>query len=87
MSTILPHAPGEFGEPPTRPATGSAHGPGYYARKGVRALASLQLTVVLFVLGANTVLYFATGTRFYIPNDVVTKGQAAACGPTPGVAK
>jgi succinate dehydrogenase / fumarate reductase, cytochrome b subunit len=45
------------------------------------------LGVVLFLLGANTVLYFATGSRFYLPNDVVTKGQAAACGPTVGGAK
>jgi succinate dehydrogenase/fumarate reductase cytochrome b subunit (b558 family) len=51
------------------------------------AYACAALGVVLFVLGANTVLYFATGTRFYIPNDVVTKGQAAACGPAQGASK
>jgi succinate dehydrogenase/fumarate reductase cytochrome b subunit (b558 family) len=43
------------------------------------AYACAALGVLVFVLGANTVLFFATGTRFYIPNDVVNKGQAAAC--------
>ena len=51
------------------------------------AVACAALGVVLFLLGANTVLYFATGTRFYLPNDVVTKGQAAACGPNGGGSK
>ncbi len=45
------------------------------------------LGVVLFLLGANTVLYFATGTKFYLPNDVVSHGQAAACGPIEGAGK
>jgi succinate dehydrogenase/fumarate reductase cytochrome b subunit (b558 family) len=43
--------------------------------------ACAALGVAMFVLGANTVLFFATGSRFYLPNDIVTKGQAAACGP------
>jgi succinate dehydrogenase/fumarate reductase cytochrome b subunit (b558 family) len=49
------------------------------------AYACAALGVALFLLGANTVLFFATGSRFYLPNDVVTKGQAAACGSTGGV--
>jgi succinate dehydrogenase/fumarate reductase cytochrome b subunit (b558 family) len=51
------------------------------------ALACGALGVALFLLGTNTVLYFATGTRFYLPNDVVSKGQAAACGPGTGHAR
>ncbi len=49
--------------------------------------ACAALGVGLFLLGANTVLYFATGSRFYFPNDVVTRGQAAACGPNAGAIK
>jgi succinate dehydrogenase/fumarate reductase cytochrome b subunit (b558 family) len=51
------------------------------------AYACAALGVALFVLGANTVLYFATGSRFYLPNDIVTKGQAAACPPTTGASR
>jgi ABC-type transport system involved in cytochrome c biogenesis permease subunit len=54
MSTT-PHKPGEFGEPPTR--TGTARGPAYYAFKAVKALASLQLTVVLFALGMMLIFF------------------------------
>lgn len=52
--TTEPHAPGEFGEPPTRPA-----GPGvwHYVRKVVKPVASLQLTVVLFVLGMGLIFF------------------------------
>jgi succinate dehydrogenase/fumarate reductase cytochrome b subunit (b558 family) len=46
------------------------------------AYACAAIGIALFILGANTVLYFATGTRFYLPSDIVTKGQAAACGPS-----
>jgi succinate dehydrogenase/fumarate reductase cytochrome b subunit (b558 family) len=51
------------------------------------AYACAALGIGLFLLGANTVLYFATGTRFYVPNDIVTKGPVAACGPAPGATK
>ena len=57
MSTNAPHTPGEFGEPPPRPAT--ERGPAYYLRKGVKALASLQLTVGLFALGI-LLIFFGT---------------------------
>ena len=59
MSTTLPHAPGEFGEPPVRPATGSGRGPGYYAFKALKAVASLQLTVGLFALSL-LLIFFGT---------------------------
>jgi succinate dehydrogenase/fumarate reductase cytochrome b subunit (b558 family) len=49
--------------------------------------ACAALGIALFLLGANTVLYFATGTRFYLPNDIVTKGPVAACGPATGATK
>jgi succinate dehydrogenase/fumarate reductase cytochrome b subunit (b558 family) len=45
------------------------------------AYACGALGVALFLLGANTVLYFATGTRLYLPSDIVNKAQTAACGP------
>jgi succinate dehydrogenase/fumarate reductase cytochrome b subunit (b558 family) len=51
------------------------------------AYACAALGVGLFLLGANTVLYFATGSKFYLPNDVVTGGQAAASGSTAGDAR
>jgi succinate dehydrogenase/fumarate reductase cytochrome b subunit (b558 family) len=51
------------------------------------ALACAALGVALFLLGANTVLYFATGVRFYVPNDLGANGRAAACGPTSGAVK
>jgi succinate dehydrogenase/fumarate reductase cytochrome b subunit (b558 family) len=51
------------------------------------AYACAALGVLLFLLGANTVLYFATGSRFYLPNDIVTKGPVAACGPATGATK
>ncbi|MBN9121675.1 MAG: cytochrome c biogenesis protein CcsA [Planctomycetes bacterium] len=57
MSTTAPHKPGEFGEPPAR--TGIERGPGYYIGKGLKALASLQLTVVLFALGI-LLIFFGT---------------------------
>ncbi len=57
MSTTSPHAPGEFGEPSAR--TAPARGPAYYVWKGVKALASLQLTVVLFTLGI-LLIFFGT---------------------------
>jgi succinate dehydrogenase/fumarate reductase cytochrome b subunit (b558 family) len=41
------------------------------------------LGIALFVLGANTVLFFATGSRLYVPNDYVTpKGVTGDCGPS-----
>ncbi len=40
--------------------------------------------LLLFLLGANTVVYFATGSRFFFPNDFGAKGRAAACGPVSG---
>jgi len=49
--------------------------------------ACAALGIGLFLLGANTVLYFATGTRFYLPSDIVTHGQVAACGPGSGATK
>ncbi len=51
------------------------------------ALACAALGVALFLLGANTVLYFATGVRFYVPSDLGANGRAAACGPTSGAGK
>ena len=71
MSTNAPHAPGEFGEPPVRTgtATGSGRGPGYYARKVLKALASLQLTVVLFGFGILLVFF---GTLAQIDNGIWT---------------
>lgn len=57
MSTNAPHTPGEFGEPPA--AGAPARGPAYYARKGLKALASLQLTVGLFALGI-LLIFFGT---------------------------
>jgi succinate dehydrogenase/fumarate reductase cytochrome b subunit (b558 family) len=48
------------------------------------AYACAALGIALFLLGANTVLYFATGTRFYLPSDIGAKGQTRACGPTGG---
>ena len=44
--------------------------------------ACAAIGVALFLLGANTVLYFATGARLYMPSDAVSKGQAAAGGPS-----
>jgi ABC-type transport system involved in cytochrome c biogenesis permease subunit len=58
MSTNAPHAPGEFGEPPAR-SPGTGRGPAYYALKGVKALASLRLTVALFVFGI-VLIFFGT---------------------------
>ena len=66
MST-LPHTPGEFGEPPARPA--AARGPGYYVFKALKALASLQLTVVLFALGVVLVFF---GTLAQLDNGIWT---------------
>lgn len=40
------------------------------------AYACAALGLLLFLLGANTVLYFATGSRFYVSNEIVTKGRA-----------
>jgi ABC-type transport system involved in cytochrome c biogenesis permease subunit len=57
MSTNAPHKPGEFGEPP--PRAGTERGPAYYALKGLKALASLQLTVGLFALGI-LLIFFGT---------------------------
>jgi ABC-type transport system involved in cytochrome c biogenesis permease subunit len=58
MSTNAPHAPGEFGEPPARtPGTGCRVT--YCALKALKALASLQLTVVLFVFGM-LLIFFGT---------------------------
>ena len=58
MSATLPHVPGEHGEPPVPPAkTSLARGPGYYARRGLKALASLQLTVGLFAVGIGLVFF------------------------------
>lgn len=48
------------------------------------AWACAALGVALFLLGANTVLYFATGVRFYVPNDLGANGRSAACGPSRG---
>ena len=51
------------------------------------AYACAALGVALFLLGANTVLYFATGTRFYVPSELGGSGHAAACGSASGVGK
>jgi succinate dehydrogenase/fumarate reductase cytochrome b subunit (b558 family) len=51
------------------------------------AYACAALGVGLFLLGANTVLYFATGTRFYVPSDVGVNGHRTACVPTTGAGK
>jgi succinate dehydrogenase/fumarate reductase cytochrome b subunit (b558 family) len=51
------------------------------------AYACAALGIGLFLLGANTVLYFATGTRFYVPSDLGVNGHATACGPATGVGK
>jgi len=69
MSTTLPHTPGEFGEPPARPVTGSGRGPGYYAFRALKAVASLQLTVGLFVLGMLLIFF---GTMAQIDNGIWT---------------
>ncbi len=68
-STTLPHAPGEFGEPPARPAARAARGPAYYLRRGLKAVASLQLTVVLFALGVVLVFF---GTLAQLDNGIWT---------------
>jgi ABC-type transport system involved in cytochrome c biogenesis permease subunit len=68
MSTNAPHAPGQFGEPPARPHAPD-HGPVYYALKGLKALASLQLTVVLFVFSILLVFF---GTLAQLDNGIWT---------------
>ncbi|MBM3983215.1 MAG: hypothetical protein FJ304_23680 [Planctomycetes bacterium] len=60
MSTA-PHAPGEFGEP--TPRATPARGPAHYARHALKALASLQLTVVLFSLGILLVFFGTMAQR------------------------
>jgi ABC-type transport system involved in cytochrome c biogenesis permease subunit len=71
MSTNAPHAPGEFGEPPAPagPARGPVRGPAYYARRALKALASLRLTVALFAL-AMLLIFF--GTMAQIDNGIWT---------------
>ncbi|MFM8274061.1 MAG: cytochrome c biogenesis protein ResB [Gemmata sp.] len=54
MSANLPHAPGEHGEPP---AKSPGRGPGRYAYRAVKALASLQLTVALLAVGIGLVFF------------------------------
>jgi succinate dehydrogenase/fumarate reductase cytochrome b subunit (b558 family) len=51
------------------------------------AFACAALGVALFLLGANTVVYFATGSRFDFGSDVTAKAEGAACGPAAGAAK
>ena len=51
------------------------------------AYACAALGLALFLLGANTVLYFATGTRFYVPSELGVTGHAAPCGPAGGGGK
>ncbi len=67
MTPTLPHAPGEHGEPPAR--TAPVRGPSFYALKVLKALASLQLTVVLFVLGILLVFF---GTLAQLDNGIWT---------------
>jgi succinate dehydrogenase/fumarate reductase cytochrome b subunit len=44
------------------------------------AVLFLALGVVLFLLGANTVIFFATGSRFFVPSDLhSTKAAALPC--------
>src|SRR5579883_1729869 len=64
--TTEPHAPGEFGEPPARPA-----GPGvwHHVRKVLKPIASLRLTVVLFLLGILLIFF---GTVAQLDNGVWT---------------
>ncbi|MBY0455904.1 MAG: hypothetical protein K2V38_01055, partial [Gemmataceae bacterium] len=70
MST-LPHNPGEFGEPPapTAGVSGAARGPGYYLSKGLKALASLRLTVGLLAVGVALVFF---GTLAQIDHGIWT---------------
>lgn len=56
MSTTLPHAPGEHGEPPVS-APGAGRGPVYYAARAIKALSSLQLTVGLLAVGILLVFF------------------------------
>ncbi len=69
MSTTQPHAPGEFGEPPVRTAASSARGPGYYIFKVLKAVASLQLTVVMFAFALGLVFL---GTLAQLDNGIWT---------------
>ena len=48
-----------------------------------------RLSRVLFGLGANTVLFFATGSRFYVPNDFgfTSRIHAEACATCPKAAQ
>ncbi len=66
MTPTTPHAPGEHGEPPARTPS---RGPGYYVFRGLKALASLQLTVVLFALGILLVFF---GTLAQLENGIWT---------------
>ncbi|VTR92724.1 cytochrome c-type biogenesis protein : Probable cytochrome c-type biogenesis protein OS=Planctomyces maris DSM 8797 GN=PM8797T_06360 PE=4 SV=1: ResB: Cytochrom_C_asm [Gemmata massiliana] len=66
MTPTMPHAPGEHGEPPVRIPS---RGPVYYVLRGLKALASLQLTVGLFVLGILLVFF---GTLAQLDNGVWT---------------
>ena len=54
MSTTQPHVPGEHGEPQAK-STGTGRGPAYYARRVVKTLASLQLTVGLLATAIGLV--------------------------------
>ncbi len=55
MNPTLPHATGEHGEPPARVAPG--RGVPYYLRRALEALASLQVTVVLFGIAIGLVFF------------------------------
>ena len=68
MSTNAPHNPGEFGEPPARSVTDGDRVLRYLL-KGLKALASLQLTVVLFALGILLIFF---GTMAQLDNGIWT---------------
>lgn len=55
------------------------------SRRSQRISASLlgMLGIVVFALGANTALYFATGSRLFVPSSL-RPGGGAACPGSPG---
>lgn len=69
MSTHAPHTPGEFGEPAARAARPAPTPARRYALKTLKALASLQATVVLFALGILLVFF---GTLAQLDNGIWT---------------
>jgi succinate dehydrogenase/fumarate reductase cytochrome b subunit (b558 family) len=48
------------------------------------SVACWALGLVLFFLGADTVLFFATGSRFFVPNDIIGPAHAMAITPETG---